>query len=205
MRRDTLAVIYCALPLSIVRFFILFPPRQFWISCPSWWCHILWFLPAWRRPPFPWQWARWTDWARWPAWPTWRSSTPSPPLGLPPLSLRWTQRTISAVEPTTSQSPCLDTCFQQTQTYFLSLEFKIFWFVYVQSLESSFYDCGKKISVVSWLKFWLTRHYHHLIRCFLARSQSHIYLHIWDIRHKLWSSKPGWLPCLVSVSTFKNN
>lgn len=100
---------YCALPPSILLFFILFYsilPHQFWISCPSWWCHILWSLPAWRRPPFQWRWARWTDWARWLAWPTWRSSTPSPLPGLPPPSLRWTQRPISPVDLTTSQSRC---------------------------------------------------------------------------------------------------
>lgn len=102
-------VLYCTLPasillLSITSYSIL--PHQFWISCPSWWCHILWSLPAWPRPPFPWRWARWTDWARWPAWPTWRSSTPSPLPGLPPPSLRWTQRPVSPVDLTTSQSPC---------------------------------------------------------------------------------------------------
>lgn len=110
---QTPTVLYCALSPSVRLYFIIFysfsPPHQFWISYPSWWCHILWFLPAWRRPPFPWRWARWTDWARWPAWPTWRISTPSPSPGLPPPSLRWTQRPISPVEPTTSQWSSMST------------------------------------------------------------------------------------------------
>ena len=84
----------CILLPSILLYFIVFSP-QFWISCPSWWCHILWSLPAWRQPPFPWRWARWTDWAHWPAWPTWRNFTPTPLPGLPPPSLRWTPWPVS--------------------------------------------------------------------------------------------------------------
>lgn len=93
----------CSLTLSTFLFCSILP--QSWISCPSWWCHILWYLLAWRRPPFPWRWARWTDWARWPALPTWHSFTPTPPPGLPPPSLRWTQMPGSRVDLTGSQSP----------------------------------------------------------------------------------------------------
>lgn len=90
-----------SLTFSTSLFYSFLP--QFWISCPSWWCHILWYLLAWRRPPFPWRWARWTDWARWPALPTWHSFTPTPLPGLPPPSLRWTQMPVSPVDLTTSQ------------------------------------------------------------------------------------------------------
>lgn len=92
----------CLTPSCSPSFFYSFL-LQFLSSCPSWWCHILWSLPAWRQPPFPWRWARWTDRACWPAWPTWRISTPTPLPGLPPPSLRWTQRPISPVDLTTSQ------------------------------------------------------------------------------------------------------
>lgn len=87
--------LYSAFTTSLFHSIFFYSSPQFWSSCPSWWCHILWSLPAWRRPPFPWRWARWTDWARWPAWPTWRNFMPTPMPGLPPPSLRWTPRLIS--------------------------------------------------------------------------------------------------------------